>query len=205
MRGLIEQRLARRRSQADPRQRALANVIGPVSPAYLAALDASRERAAVLLALIERPQGLQVLFTERAAHLKHHAGQISFPGGRIEAAGESAVDAALREAHEEIGLPPGEVTVAGCLDPHITGTGFSVTPVVGFVAAEFAARPDPGEVRSVFEAPLEFFLAPEAARETHLERFGCRIRMFEFHYAGRVIWGATAAMLVTLGKIIKDE
>jgi 8-oxo-dGTP pyrophosphatase MutT (NUDIX family) len=153
LRTLIEQRLRRPRSAADPRERALANVIGPVSADFLALISGPMQRAAVLLALVEHAEGLNVLFTERATHLKHHAGQISFPGGRIEGDRETAVEAALREAHEEIGLEPQDVAIAGALDTLVTGTGFSVTPVVGFVGAAFVAQPDPAEVAAVFEVP----------------------------------------------------
>ena len=205
MRARIEKFLASRRSAASPRERLLANVVGDVTPELLAALDAPSRQAAVLVTLVERAPGLHVLFTERAAHLKHHAGQISFPGGRVEAPGETVVDAALREAHEEIGLAPHDVAVAGCFEPHVTGTGFFVTPVVGFVAGSFVARPDPAEVKDIFEVPLAFLLDTGAARETYRERFGSRFRTFEFHYEGRVIWGATAAILVTFRNLLSDE
>jgi 8-oxo-dGTP pyrophosphatase MutT (NUDIX family) len=160
------------------------------------------QRAAVLLALVEHPEGLNVLFTERAAHLKHHAGQISFPGGRIEGDGETAVHAALREAHEEIGLEPTDVAIAGALDTLVTGTGFSVTPVVGFIAAPFLARPDPAEVTGVFEVPLQYFLIPDTVHESYRERLGSRFRSYEFHWENRVIWGATAAILVNFRQIL---
>jgi 8-oxo-dGTP pyrophosphatase MutT (NUDIX family) len=204
-RALIEQRLRRPRLPANPRERALANIVGPVSAEFLAVISGPMQHAAVLLALVEHADGLNVLLTERAAHLKHHAGQISFPGGRIEAGGETPVDAALREAHEEIGLEPRKVAIAGALDTHVTGTGFSVTPVVGFIAGPFLARPDPAEVTGVFEVPLPHFLAPGAVQETYRERFGCRFRSYEFHYENRVIWGATAAILVTFRQILLED
>jgi 8-oxo-dGTP pyrophosphatase MutT (NUDIX family) len=204
VRALIEQRLRRPRSAADPRERTLANIVGPISAEFLALISGPMQRAAVLLTLVEHADGLNVLFTERAAHLKHHAGQISFPGGRIEDV-ETPVDAALREAHEEIGLEPRDVTIAGALDTHVTGTGFSVTPVVGFIAAPFVARPDPAEVTDVFGVPLEHFLAPDTVHETYRERLGCRFRSYEFHCENRVIWGATAAILVTFRELILED
>ena len=205
MRALIEQRLRRQRSPADTRERILANVVGPVSEDLLRLVSGPTQRAAVLLALIEHPEGLNVLFTERAADLKHHAGQISFPGGRVEPDGETAIAAALREAHEEIGLRPEDVGIAGSLDVHVTGTGFSVTPVVGFVAGPFTPRPDPAEVSEVFEVPLSHFLAPDAVRHTYRERLGTRVKSFEFHYENRIIWGATAAIMVTFRRLILED
>jgi 8-oxo-dGTP pyrophosphatase MutT (NUDIX family) len=205
LRALIEQRLRRPRSPADPRERAVANIIGPVSAEFLALISGPMQRAAVLLALVERAEGLNVLFTERAAHLRHHAGQISFPGGRIESGGETPIDAALREAREEIGLEPREVAIAGSLDTHVTGTGFSVTPVVGFIGGPFLARPDPAEVTGVFEVPLRHFLAPDAVHETHRERLGSRFRSYEFRFESRVIWGATAAILVTFRQLLLED
>jgi 8-oxo-dGTP pyrophosphatase MutT (NUDIX family) len=205
VRALIEQRLRSPRPAADPRDRILANVVGQASTELLDALAASSRRAAVLLGLVERAPGIAVLFTERAAHLKHHPSQISFPGGRLEAAGETPIAAALREAHEEIGLDPRDVAIAGCLDTQVTSTGFSVTPVVGFVGGSFEARPDPAEVQSVFEVPLQHFLAADTLRETYRERLGSRFRTYEFNYEGRVIWGATAAILVAFRELLLNE
>jgi 8-oxo-dGTP pyrophosphatase MutT (NUDIX family) len=205
LRALIEQRLRRPRTPSDPRERALANIMGPVSAEFLALLSGPMQHAAVLLALVEHAEGINVLFTERAAHLKHHAGQISFPGGRIEGGGETAVDAALREAHEEIGLEPRDVAIAGALDTLVTGTGFSVTPVVGFVAGPFLAQPDPAEVTGVFEVPLRHFLAPDTVQETYRERLGSRFRSYEFHCENRLIWGATAAILVNFRKLLFED
>ena len=178
-------------------------IIGPISPELEAVLAAPGARAAVLIGLVERDARLTVLLTERAGHLKAHPGQIAFPGGRIESGDATAVAAALREADEEVGLAAAHVTVAGQLPAHITGTGFIVTPIVGFVGAGFVARPDPGEVADVFEVPLEFLLDRRNLAERRRERFGTQFRSFEFNYAGRRIWGATAAMLITLIKIIE--
>jgi len=201
----IRLRVAAPRPPRDPRERILANIDGPISPALRAAIEGPGRAASVLVGLLERPAGPTLLFTERAAHLKDHAGQISFPGGRI-ADGETAVDAALRETHEEIGLHPADVEVLGPLDDLLTGTGFSITPVVGYVAgSSFVATPDPTEVASVFEVPLEIVLDPANIFATYGERLGTRFRTYELHHAGFRIWGATAAILVNFRDIISHD
>jgi 8-oxo-dGTP pyrophosphatase MutT (NUDIX family) len=160
-------------------------------------------RAAVLVPLVERPAGLQVLLTQRASHLKHHAGQISFPGGRIEPADAGPWEAALREAQEEIGLEPGYVTRAGYLQDHLVISGFRVTPAVAFVRPGFDLRLDRTEVEDVFEVPLEFVLDPR----NHLPRdrsvAGHTIVTHEIPYEGRHIWGATASMLITFARLLR--
>lgn len=200
----IRARLAAARPSADPRQRIFRNVTGPVSQALLDMLERPGRDAAVLLTLLARSDGLAVLFTERAAHLKDHAGQISFPGGRV-ALAEPAVQAALREAYEEIGLEPKAVQVLGELDVHLTGTGFAVRPVVGVVTGPFVPRPDPEEVAGVFEVPLEFLLDPANVATREIDRLDTRFRTFELTYGGHRIWGATAAMLMTFRDIISNE
>jgi 8-oxo-dGTP pyrophosphatase MutT (NUDIX family) len=199
----IRRLVAAPRRAVDPRERIIANVEGGrLSPALRAVLDQPARAASVLLTLLERPGGLTVLFTERAAHLKDHAGQISFPGGRIDER-ETAVDGALREAHEEIGLEPAEVEVLGALDDLLTGTGFLITPVVGHVASgEFVAAPDPTEVASVFEVPLDFICEPASIVATYRERLGTRFRTYELRHDGYRIWGATAAILVSFRDLI---
>jgi 8-oxo-dGTP pyrophosphatase MutT (NUDIX family) len=200
----IRERLAAARPAGDPRQRIFRNVTGPVSQALLDMLERPGRDAAVLLTLLARGDGLAVLFTERAAHLKDHAGQISFPGGRI-ALAEPPVQAALREAYEEIGLQPAAVQVLGELDVHLTGTGFAVRPVVGVVTGPFEPRPDPDEVAAVFEVPLEFLLDPANVATREIDRLDTRFRTFEITYGGHRIWGATAAMLMTFRDAISDE
>ncbi|HEX7079677.1 MAG TPA: CoA pyrophosphatase [Gammaproteobacteria bacterium] len=205
LQALIEKRLASAPHDRDAREAMLANVEGEVSAALREVLAQPAHDAAVLMALVERPGGLTVLFTERAPHLAHHPGQVSFPGGRIDGPDEDAVGAALREAWEEIRLPPADVRVAGLLPRHVTGTGFMVTPVVGFVHGRFRPSPDPAEVASVFEVPLDIILAPGSLRTVRHERHGTRFRVHELEYEGRLIWGATAAMLVTFKDLISDE
>jgi 8-oxo-dGTP pyrophosphatase MutT (NUDIX family) len=159
--------------------------------------------AAVLVPLVDRPEGLQVLLTQRTAHLAAHAGQISFPGGRIEPADPDAVGAALRETEEEVGLPPDYVEVIGRLDTYVTGTGFEITPIVGLVRAPYPMRPDPFEVAEVFEVPLAFVLDP-ANHHRHSREWQGRTRsFFVLPYENRYIWGATAGMLVNLAEVLR--
>jgi 8-oxo-dGTP pyrophosphatase MutT (NUDIX family) len=154
--------------------------------------------AAVLVPLIAHRDTVSVMLTQRTEHLNAHAGQISFPGGRIEDDDENAVAAALREAHEEVGLPPERVEVIGRLDDYVTGTGFVVAPVVGIIEPPYPVDPDPFEVADVFEVPLAFLLNP-ANHHRHSKTFNGRERHFyAMPYGERYIWGATAAMIVNL-------
>ena len=116
-------------------------------------------RAAVLAPLVLRPDGLNVILTRRSDELRSHSGQVAFPGGRAEA-GETPAQTALREAHEEIGLEPGFVRLAGLGDRYDSGSGYSITPVVGFVTPGFTLNPDPGEVAEVFETPNSIHINP---------------------------------------------
>lgn len=158
--------------------------------------------AAVLVGLVERPQGPTVLLTQRTAHLTDHAGQISFPGGRIEPTDPDPLHAALREAEEEVGLPPTHVEPVGRLDTYITSTGFEITPIVGLVRAPFPLNPDPFEVAEVFEVPLGFVLDPANHQRQSREWKGRTRHFFVLPYENRYIWGATAAMLVNLAEVL---
>lgn len=162
----------------------------------------SNVRAAVLVPLVERPQGWFVLLTLRAADLADHAGQISFPGGRIEPEDPDAIHAALREAEEEIGLPMNHVEVVGRLDTWLTGTGFEVTPIVGLVRPPDSLVPDPVEVAEVFEVPLDFVLDRRNHQKQSRELGGKQRTFFALPYQHRNIWGATAGMLVNLAEAL---
>jgi 8-oxo-dGTP pyrophosphatase MutT (NUDIX family) len=158
--------------------------------------------AAVLVPIVDRPEGLTVLLTQRTDHLADHAGQISFPGGRIEARDRHPEAAALREAHEEVGLEAGRVALVGRLDLYVTRTGFRVVPVVGIVEPPFTLRPDPVEVAEVFEVPLAFVVDP-ANHRRHSRHYAGRQRQFYvLSYRHRFIWGATAGMLVNLAQVL---
>jgi 8-oxo-dGTP pyrophosphatase MutT (NUDIX family) len=158
--------------------------------------------AAVLVPLIDRAEGMTVLLTRRAAHLSAHAGQIAFPGGRIETGDLDASATALREAEEEVGLSRDHVTLIGRLDTYVTGTGFEVTPVVGLVRVPFPLNIDPFEVAEAFEVPLDFVL--DRANHHRTERiFDHRVRVFfMLPFEDRNIWGATAGMLVNLAEVL---
>jgi 8-oxo-dGTP pyrophosphatase MutT (NUDIX family) len=160
--------------------------------------------AAVLVPLVDHVGGMSVLLTLRTAHLSAHAGQISFPGGRIEEDDPDAVAAALRETEEEVGLMRDRVSVIGRLDTYVTGTGFEITPIVGIVAPPFALAIDPFEVAEAFEVPLAFIL--DRRNHQRIERaVGARSRsFFVLPFEGRNIWGATAGILVNLAEVLAD-
>lgn len=154
--------------------------------------------AAVLCGLVERQEGLSVILTQRPETMREHAGQIAFPGGKIDAGDKDAVAAALREAQEEIGLRPDEAEILGPLDHYETGTGFRVAPVVAMVDPAFVARPDPREVDEAFEAPLDFLMAPANRRLMTGVWGGSERKYYAIPWRERFIWGATAGMLKSL-------
>ncbi|MGV3480034.1 MAG: CoA pyrophosphatase [Sphingobium sp.] len=155
--------------------------------------------AAVLVAVTDRTDP-GVILTQRTETLRKHAGQIAFPGGRIDAGDTGPVGAALREAEEEIALPPSAVTVIGETDPYRTITGFQVTPVVGVVRPDIVLRANDAEVADVFEVPLSFLLEPMNHLEQAVEWQGRERHYYEITYGERRIWGATAAMIVNLAR-----
>ncbi len=164
--------------------------------------DAPAVEAAVLVGLVPRDTGLRVLLTRRTDSLRQHAGQVSFPGGRIEAEDRDVVSAALREAHEEIGLGHGLATPLGFLDPLITITGFRVLPVVARIDPDFIATPDPGEVAEVFEVDLAFLMHPDNLERVDIEYRGRTRHVLQFRQPpqapGQRIWGVTASILFNL-------
>lgn len=155
--------------------------------------------AAVLVPVVDRPSPT-VILTLRPDTMRNHAGQISFPGGRIDPGDADAVAAALREAEEEIGLPPDRIDVIGTADRYRTLTGFEVTPVVGVVPPDISVSPHPGEVAAVFEAPLDYLLDPANQMVRDVEWLGVKRTLYEIDWQGNRIWGATAAMIVNLSR-----
>ena len=161
--------------------------------------------AAVLVPVVNRPGGLTLLLTQRSAQLPDHAGQISFPGGRIEPDDRSIADAALRETAEEVGLRAERIAVLGELATYETVTGYRVTPVVGWVEPPFTLEPDPVEVAEAFEVPLDFVLDP-ANQQRHFRMLGeVRRDFWAIPYRNRYIWGATAAMLLIFDRTLRAE
>lgn len=158
--------------------------------------------AAVLVPLVNRDAGVQVLLTQRTEHLRDHAGQISFPGGRVEPGDADREATALREMTEEIGLAAGHVTLLGRLPGYEIPSGFRITPVVGWVEPPFTVVPDIFEVADIFEAPLEYFLDPANYQRREYHFRGRHRHYLAIPYEGRYIWGATAGMLYSLCRMI---
>jgi 8-oxo-dGTP pyrophosphatase MutT (NUDIX family) len=154
--------------------------------------------AAVLVPLVPRPDGLSVLLTQRTAHLAHHAGQVAFPGGRVDPGDRDEVDAALRETEEETGIARAFVEPLGFLDTYLTGTSFRVVPVVAMLRPGFTVTPHAGEVADVFEVPLAFLMNPEHHLRHSREWQGKERFYYAMPFGQRYIWGATAGMIRNL-------
>jgi 8-oxo-dGTP pyrophosphatase MutT (NUDIX family) len=187
---LIRQRFGDSKAPEDfsPRR-----VVGDLPPGFLP--KQPWRSASVLLPLITHPEPT-VLLTKRTEQLHDHAGQVSFPGGGREPQDADSMATALRETHEEIGLTPNQVEVAGFLRGYLTITGFAVTPVVGLVKPGFVLTVDPLEVAEVFEVPLSFLADPKNREVQTRELGGEQVGFYLYRYQGQTIWGATAAMLV---------
>ena len=181
----------------------LAGASAEVVSRVRASLPARQVAAAVLVPLVEHATGMTVLLTQRAETLKDHAGQISFPGGRIEPEDKDAWHAALRETYEEIGLMPNFVEFAGYLPDHRVITGFRVTPVVGFVNPDYQLRIAEAEVHDVFEVPLDFILDAANHKSRRRKLGDLTIEVHDIPYGERNIWGATAGMLMTLYRMLQ--
>jgi len=161
-------------------------------------------RAAVLVPLVLHPEGLTIVFCQRSKMLKRHAGEVSFPGGRIEE-GEDEVTAALRETQEEIGLDPAAITILGRLDTHRAGSGYSIAPVVGVMTPPVIFTPDRIEIDEAFEVPLGFLLAPGNHRRETMFWRGADRSYDVWEFGDRYIWGATATVLLNLLQVLREE
>ncbi|WP_249383890.1 CoA pyrophosphatase [Chitinivorax sp. B] len=171
----------------------LESIITPLTP------------ASILAPIVFDPTNPTILLTQRTRHLNKHAGQISFPGGRAEPSDISPEATALRETQEEIGLPPSSVVIVGSLPQYITITGFFITPIVGLVHPGFTLRVDQNEVEEAFEIPLNLVLNQHNYQRHSYNVEGCEGSYLAISYGERFIWGATAAMLMSLCKCIKLE
>jgi 8-oxo-dGTP pyrophosphatase MutT (NUDIX family) len=160
--------------------------------------------AAVLVPLVDRPDGLTVLLTQRASQMTRHAAQISFPGGRLDPSDADVASAALREAQEEIGLDAAHVRVFGYLPDHLVISGYRVTPVLSMVTPPFSLTLNPAEVALVFEVPLSHVFDP-GNHKARLRRVGDEdMLLYDIPWQGQNIWGATAGMLLTLVRMVRE-
>lgn len=200
----VEQRLRGTAPGGDPLDAWIAGLTPEQTSALRQYLPAQFTRAAVMVPLVERPEGLSVLLTQRASHLKNHPGQISFPGGRMEPDDAGPWEAAVREACEEIGLAPDFTSLAGYLHDHVVLTGYLITPAVAFVQPGFSLQLDRTEVDDVFEVPLEFVLDPVHHVPRKRTFGGHEFLTHDIPYGERHIWGATAGMLLSLYRLLRE-
>lgn len=192
----LEQRLRQALAGSSEQHRPLVDLQWPrVVQLALKPLLSNLREAAVLVPIMKRPEGYTVLLTRRADTLRNHKGQVSFPGGRRDAGDTSFAACALREAEEEVGLPPGNVEVIGYLDDYPTTTRYRVTPVVAVVSPPARFVMDAGEVAEVFEVPLSVLIDPDRYESRILSKQGLNVPFFEIHHGSYRIWGATAGML----------
>lgn len=205
LRRLIEERLKDSRPAPDPTSAVPAGFSAKDIEAIRSYFPATPIPAAVLVPIVDHDTGLTVLLTQRASHLKNHAGQISFPGGRIEPSDLNPVEAALRETEEEIGITREHVTFAGYLEAQLVLSGYWVTPVVAFVQPGFELRLDRREVESAFEVPLLHILDPLNHRSRERQLGAVTVQVYDIPYGDHNIWGATAGMLMTLYRLLGTE
>lgn len=184
----------------------LAGASPEVVASVRATLTTRRTPAAVLVPLVERPAGMTVLLTQRATTLKDHAGQISFPGGRMEESDASMIETAQRETEEEIGLAREHIEILGRMPDYLTGTGYKMAPVVGLVTPPFELKPDPREVAEVFEVPLAFLMdgVNHQRRVIELPKQSVSRTFYAIQYQHYFIWGATAAILRNLFHLLRS-
>lgn len=205
----LKQRLLRRfagsRPQHEPADWRLLGVDTELSRRLQKHFPVEPVPAAVLVPLVDHAAGLTILLTQRATHLVNHSGQISFPGGRLEASDPDVASAALREAREEIGLDPAHVRVFGYLPDHILISGFRVTPVLALVSPPFSLDLNPAEVAGVFEVPAAHVF-DKRNHKASLRRVGDEdLLLYDIPWEGQNIWGATAGMLLTLMRLAEQE
>lgn len=200
--GQVRARLAGTRLPADPLAVDFSGFHERMPDQLAQRLKQKLRPAGVLIPIIDRGTELSVLLTRRSHDLKHHAGQVSFPGGAMEEHDADIGATALRETYEEVGIPPADVDIAGFLQPTPTITGYAVTPVIGFVPDSVEIIVDPVEVDMAFEVPLEFLLDERNEEHSEREFGGTTFPVVTFHFEGHRIWGATAGMLVTLRRVL---
>jgi len=204
LRRLIEERLQHTRPAVDPGSAYPAGIAPNVDPAIRQYFPASPAAAAVLVPIIDHPHELTILLTQRAPHLKHHPGQISFPGGRIESHDAGPFEAALRETEEEVGLSREFVRLVGYLDPHLVLSGYWITPVVAFVRPGFVLRLDEREVAATFEVPLSHILNPANHRSRERKVGDVSVQVYDIPFGEYNIWGATAGILMSLYRALQQ-
>lgn len=191
--------------------RLLSEIADPIGPHPVASADVvvctvePLMPAAVLIPLTARGNVAEVVLTVRNRQLKSHPGQISFPGGRVEAQDRDVAQTAVRETHEEVGIEPHDVRIIGSLGAYVTGTGFSVVPVLGLIPPNYPYRPDPGEVEEVFHVPLQHLLDPVNHTLCTREIAGRAHEFYAIDYRGYRIWGATARIIVALYERLCSE
>ncbi len=201
----LRERLAGTRKPSDPLDVVTPRGAYSWPEGMLDKVAATLQPAGVLIPVRSRTSGLSVLLTQRSAELKHHAGQVSFPGGRMEQSDADIEATALRETREEIGIAEEQVSIIGYLETMPTVTGYAVTPVVGLVDGAVELTLDKTEVEYSFEVPLNFLMNADNQRMVERHWQGLSFSMVEFHYEGQRIWGVTAQMILRFVNIIKNK